>query len=161
MNQNLLFSSATILIVDDLPTNLRLLDSVLTQQGYNVLKAINGELALRASTTVDIDLILLDIMMPGLNGYEVCRRLKSEPKTAKIPVIFLSALNEGFDRLKAFEVGGVDYINKPLVIDELLVKVQTYLSLRVAGKEIMLLDRRIEELTQAREDQIKYAKNQM
>ncbi|GET39634.1 putative bifunctional diguanylate cyclase/phosphodiesterase [Microseira wollei] len=161
MNHNLLFSSATILIVDDLPTNLRLLDSVLTQQGYNVLKAINGELALRASTTVDIDLILLDIMMPGLNGYEVCRRLKAEPKTAKIPVIFLSALNEGFDRLKAFEVGGVDYINKPLVIDELLVKVQTYLSLRIAGKEIMLLDRRIEELTQAREEQIKYAQNQM
>ncbi len=161
MTHNLLFSSATILIVDDLPTNLRLLDSVLTQQGYNVLKAISGELALRASTTIDIDLILMDIMMPGLNGYEVCRRLKSEPKTAKIPVIFLSALNEGFDKVKAFEVGGIDYINKPLVIDELLIKVQTHLSLRAAGKEIMLLDRRIEELTEAREEQINYANHQM
>jgi diguanylate cyclase (GGDEF)-like protein len=161
MNQNLLFHSANILIVDDLPTNLRLLDSVLTQQGYNVLKSINGEMALRASTTIDIDLILLDIMMPGLNGYEVCRRLKAEPKTAKIPVIFLSALNEGFDRVKAFEVGGVDYIHKPLVIDELLVKVQTYLSLRAAGKEIILLDRRIEELTKERNSGIETARNRL
>ena len=161
MNQNLLFSSANILIVDDLPTNLRLLDSVLSQQGYNVLKAISGELALRATTTVDVDLILLDIMMPGLNGYEVCRRLKAEPKTANIPVIFLSALNEGFDKVKAFEVGGIDYINKPLVIDELLVKVKTYLSLRAAGKEIMVLDRRIEELTQEREDRIEAARKKL
>ncbi len=161
MNQNLLFYSANILIVDDLPTNLRLLDSVLTQQGYNVFKAINGKLALRASTTVDIDLILLDILMPELNGYEVCRRLKAEAKTAKIPVIFLSALNEGFDRLKAFEVGGIDYINKPLVVDELLIKVQTQLSLRAAGKEIMLLDRRIEELTKKREEGIESVKNNL
>ncbi|HAX78694.1 MAG TPA: GGDEF domain-containing response regulator [Cyanobacteria bacterium UBA11372] len=161
MNQNLLFSSVNILIVDDLPTNLRLLDSLLSQQGYNVLKAINGELALRATTTVDVDLILLDIMMPGLNGYEVCRRLKAEPKTANIPVIFLSAVNESFDKVKAFEVGCIDYINKPLIIDELLVKVKTYLSLSSAGKEIMLLDRRIEELTQERDDRIEAARKKL
>ena len=158
MNQMPFPSPANILIVDDMPTNLRLLDSILTQQGYNVRNAINGKLALIGVKKTDIDLILLDVMMPEMNGYEVCKQLKADPATADIPVIFLSVLNELFDKKKAFEVGGIDYINKPFLIEELLAKVQTHVSLRMAAKEIMLLNR-IEN--QERNYQLEAAKTQL
>ncbi|WP_413161040.1 response regulator [Capilliphycus salinus ALCB114379] len=118
-----------ILIVDDLPDNLRLLSETLTERGYEVQCAINGKLALMAVQNAPPDLILLDIKMPGLDGYEVCTELKSQASTAKIPVIFLSALDDVFDKVKAFNVGGVDYITKPFQVEEVLARVENQLTI--------------------------------
>ena len=119
-----------ILIVDDQPENLRLLSSMLTNEGYDVRRAISGTLALRNVQTNPPDLILLDINMPELSGYEVCQTLKSVPKTRGIPIIFLSSSNSEEDKVQAFEVGGVDYITKPFQIREVLARVATQLKLR-------------------------------
>ncbi|MEO1300450.1 MAG: adenylate/guanylate cyclase domain-containing protein, partial [Cyanobacteria bacterium J06636_16] len=115
---------ATLLIVDDTPDNLRLLSTALSDHGYTVRSAINGALAINSAQIIKPDLILLDIMMPGLDGYEVCKRLKADPKTSDIPIIFISALNDGIDKVKAFSVGGVDYITKPVQIEEVLARIQ-------------------------------------
>ncbi len=119
-----------ILIVDDTPNNLRLLSSMLTKQGYEVRSAISGSVALMAVQTVPLDLILLDINMPKMNGYEVCQCLKADPETCEIPVIFLSALGEALDKVQAFRVGGVDYITKPFQVEEVLARVENHLMLR-------------------------------
>jgi two-component system, sensor histidine kinase and response regulator len=119
-----------ILIVDDTPNNLRLLSSMLNKQGYEVRSAISGSVALMAVRTVTLDLILLDINMPKMNGYEVCQRLKADPQTCEIPVIFLSALGEPLDKVQAFQVGGVDYITKPFQVEEVLARVENHLALR-------------------------------
>ncbi|MBD3559811.1 response regulator, partial [Planktothrix sp. FACHB-1355] len=102
-----------ILVVDDTRDNLRLLSAMLTEKGYVVRKALNGQMALTACQTVLPDLILLDVMMPGMDGYEVCQKLKANEKTRDIPVIFISALNDVLDKVKAFDVGSADYITKP------------------------------------------------
>lgn len=121
-------SAADILIVDDTPNNLRLLSVMLTENGYKVRKAINGERALQAVRAIPPDLILLDIKMPDMDGYEVCRQLKQDGATCAIPVIFLSALDDVFDKVAAFEAGGVDYITKPFQIQEVLVRIHTHLN---------------------------------
>jgi PAS domain S-box-containing protein len=120
---------ATVLVVDDTPDNLRLLSTALSQHGYTVRSAINGALALSSAQVIKPDLILLDIMMPGLNGYEVCERLKANPQTSDIPIIFLSALDDAFDKVKAFGIGGADYITKPFQIEEVLVRIEHQLKL--------------------------------
>jgi Response regulator containing a CheY-like receiver domain and a GGDEF domain len=107
-----------ILVVDDVPENLQLLSTILTEQGYEVRRVINGKLALSVAHSDPPDLILLDIMMPDLNGYEVCQQLKASETTREIPVIFLSALNDVLDKVKAFSVGGADYITKPVQAQE-------------------------------------------
>jgi len=119
-----------ILIVDDMPDNLRLLSIMLGSHGYQVRKAINGQLALQAAQISPPDLILLDINMPKMNGYEVCEKLKLSEKTKDIPVIFISALDDVLEKVKAFQVGGVDYITKPFQVEEVLARVQNQLSLR-------------------------------
>jgi two-component system, sensor histidine kinase and response regulator len=119
-----------ILIVDDTPNNLRLLSSMLTKQGYEVRSAISGSVALMAVRTVPLDLILLDINMPKMNGYEVCQQLKASPQTCDIPIVFLSALGEPLDKVQAFQVGGVDYITKPFQVEEVLARVENHLTLR-------------------------------
>ncbi|MBO0349181.1 response regulator [Phormidium pseudopriestleyi FRX01] len=119
-----------ILVVDDTPDNLRLLSSVLSDNGYRVCKALKGDMALTACKNALPDLILLDVMMPGMDGYEVCKCLKQQETTRQIPVIFLSALNDVEDKVKAFEAGGVDYISKPFQEAEVLSRVQTHLKLR-------------------------------
>jgi adenylate cyclase len=101
---------------------------MLTQQGYQVRKAINGQIALKGAQMAPPDLILLDINMPEMNGYEVCQKLKSLPETGKIPVIFISALDEALDKVKAFEVGGVDYITKPFQVAEVLARIENQLN---------------------------------
>lgn len=121
---------ANILIVDDTPENLRLLSTALTQRGYKVRNAINGSLALIGATEDPPDLILLDIKMPDLDGYEVCMRLKERDATRSIPVIFLSSLIEVFDKVRAFEVGGVDYITKPFQIEEVVARIENQLTIR-------------------------------
>lgn len=125
-----------ILVVDDTPENLRLLSTMLTHRGYAPRCVINGQMALRACNSNPPDLILLDIMMPEMNGYEVCQHLKSEPKTREIPVIFISAKDEVFDKVNAFAVGGVDYISKPFQFEEVLARIESHLTLRNLQKEL-------------------------
>jgi len=119
-----------ILVIDDKPENLRLLSIMLERQGYEVRKAINGKLGLRAAQTISPDIILLDISMPDLDGYQVCKILKADPNTCKIPVIFISAFGEVLDKVRAFKVGGCDYITKPFQIEEVFVRIENQLSIR-------------------------------
>lgn len=121
--------TADILIVDDTPANLRLLSDMLQTQGYGVRKAINGTMALKAVRSLPPDLILLDINLPDMNGYQVCEALKQESAFQPIPVIFLSALSEVEDKVKAFGSGGADYITKPFVLEEVLARVEHHLEL--------------------------------
>lgn len=127
---------ATVIIVDDNPKNLQLLGTVLKEQGFNVGVARNGPEALKSVPQVLPDLILLDIMMPGIDGYEVCRRLKESSLTAHIPVIFLTARTESEDIVKGFELGAVDYIVKPFNMKELLVRVNTHIELEFARRKL-------------------------
>ena len=124
-----------ILIVDDTPDNLSVLRQLLTDRGYVVRPALSGEVALKAVKNQTPDLILLDIMMPGMDGYEVCSILKADEKTAHIPIIFISALTEVDEILKAFQTGGVDYITKPFRTEEVLARVNTHLELQNAISE--------------------------
>lgn len=120
----------SIMVVDDSPENLILLREILDGSGKKVLALPNGKMALKAAERNPPDLILLDINMPGMNGYEVCEELKQQPNLREIPVIFLSALNATEDKLKAFHAGGVDYITKPFHIEEVQARVETHLQLR-------------------------------
>ena len=118
-----------ILVVDDTPQNLHLLVDILTKYDYKVRPVPNGKLALSAAEINPPDLILLDIMMPDLDGYQVCKELKSNSKTKDIPIIFISAISEPVDKVKAFAMGGVDYITKPFQMHEVLIRVRHQLSL--------------------------------
>ena len=121
--------AADILIVDDVPTNLKILSSMLKKQGHNVRPVPNGKLALQAAERQPPDLILLDINMPEMDGYEVCENLKANDALRDIPVIFISALSETLDKIKAFSVGGVDYVTKPFQFEEVEARVETHLKL--------------------------------
>jgi len=123
-------SKETILIVDDTPANLHFLDELLTERGYRTRLVPNGGRALSSIRSAVPDLILLDIMMPGMDGYEVCEALKADELAHDIPVIFISALDEVFDKVKAFSSGGVDYVTKPIQPEEVLVRIETHLDLR-------------------------------
>jgi signal transduction histidine kinase len=130
-------SKESILIVDDTPANLQLLAQMLSEQGYKVRMAQDGTMALLSVESSPPDLILLDIMMPELNGYEVCSKLKASSFTKDIPIIFISALNEVFDKVKAFEVGGVDYITKPFQAQEVLARVEHQLHIRRLTQQLL------------------------
>ena len=119
-----------ILVVDDTPANLHLLVALLSDKGYRVRPVNSGELALKTAQANLPDLILLDVAMPGIDGYEVCRRLKAQPKTRDIPVIFISAHDASEDKLRAFEMGGVDYVSKPFQVEEVLARVTAHLTIR-------------------------------
>ncbi|MEG4343648.1 response regulator [Microcoleus sp. A003_D6] len=120
---------ANILVVDDTPENLRLLAGILSEKGYQVRPVPNGKLALSAAQKIPPDLVLLDIMMPEMDGYEVCQRLKESEATKDIPVIFISAINDVMDKVKAFAVGGVDFITKPFQVEEVLARIETHLKI--------------------------------
>jgi len=136
MNAIVDISISNILVVDDTPANLRLLIGILGNVGYKVRPATNGQRALSAIEKESPDIILLDIMMPDMNGYEVCEYLKANEKTRDIPVIFISALTETFDKVKAFTVGGVDYITKPFQAEEVLARVETHLKLHELQRQL-------------------------
>ena len=136
---------ATILVVDDTDLNLQLFVRVLTKHGYRVVPASNGELALVAIQNELPDLILLDIMMPQVDGYEVCRQLKADERTNDIPVIFISALDEVFDKMTAFSVGGVDYITKPFQAEEVLARINTHLSLKQMRQTLLEQNQQLQE----------------
>jgi CheY-like chemotaxis protein len=121
---------ATILVVDDLPENIGLLSRLLTSRGYTVRGAPDGESALKLAREAPPDLILLDITMPGLSGYEVAAQLKEDPRLAEIPVIFVSALEETVDKVRAFAAGGVDYVAKPFQFDEVEARIGAHLKIR-------------------------------
>jgi class 3 adenylate cyclase len=125
-----------ILIVDDSPESLSLLSSMLSGEGYSVRAAISGAMALMTAAAEPPDIVLLDVSMPEMDGYEVCRRLKAEPRTAGVPVIFLSALHELGDKVMAFEVGGVDYVTKPCHLQEVLARVGTQVLLHRQRQEL-------------------------
>jgi DNA-binding response OmpR family regulator len=161
-------TNARIMVVDDTPQNLTLLQDMLRKHGYQVFILPDGDMALKAAARNPPDLFLLDIRMPGLDGYEVCARLKEDRSTAEIPIIFLSALNETEDKVKAFRAGGVDYITKPFQSEEVEARVRTHLKLRELQRELnernlnleSLVSRRTRELDEAYErlsllDQIK------
>ena len=128
--------SGKILIVDDHPSNLKLLHTYLKSAGFEVLVAEDGISGIEAVKCSQPELILLDVMMPKLDGFEVCYRLKGDPATRDIPVIFLTALSETVNKLKGFEVGGVDYITQPIEHEELVARVKTHLALRKMRQQL-------------------------
>ncbi|MBI4781747.1 MAG: response regulator [Oscillatoriophycideae cyanobacterium NC_groundwater_1537_Pr4_S-0.65um_50_18] len=136
-----------ILLVDDTPNNIRLLSAMLIDQGYEVRRVINGQMALKTAQASPPDLILLDIKMPDMNGYEVCQRLKAAIETKDIPVIFISALDEVLDKVKAFAVGGVDYITKPFSEEEVFARVENVLT-------VQRLQRRLQEQNESLDQEI-------
>ena len=139
------------MVVDDTPDNLRVLVGMLGERGYKVRPVPNGPLAISASLASPPDLIFLDINMPDMNGYEVCDRLKANPITRDIPIIFLTALGEWQDKDRAFSVGGVDYVTKPFKFEEVLARMRTHLSLRRMSRDLQemneTLERRVEQRT--------------
>jgi signal transduction histidine kinase len=135
-----------LLIVDDSPTNLQLLAGLLRQHGFIVRPVLSGELALQAARHEAPDLILLDINMPKMNGFEVCERLKADAGLKDIPVIFVSALDEVIDRIRAFGVGGVDYVTKPFQFEEVEARVRTHVALRRQQRQVTESYNRLAEL---------------
>ncbi|BAY13729.1 hybrid sensor histidine kinase/response regulator [Calothrix sp. NIES-2098] len=151
-----------ILVVDDTPNNLRLLSAMLTAQGYEVRKALNGKLALTACRMVLPDVILLDINMPEMDGYQVCQQLKNDKITADVPVIFISALDDVLDKVKAFDVGGADYITKPFHGAEVILRIENQINLRLFQIKLqeknLLLEEALESLKAAQVQQIQNEK---
>ena len=134
-------SRGNVLIVDDTPANLTLLARMLGDRGYRVRPVPSGKLALKAAASDPPDLVLLDISMPEMDGFEVCRLMKEDARLHDVPVIFLSALTETEGKVKAFHRGGVDYITKPFQIEEVEARVETHLSLRRTQAELCLVGR--------------------
>jgi DNA-binding response OmpR family regulator len=139
----------TILIVDDSPTNLGVLFDYLRNSGFKVLVAEDGEGALQRAGYAQPDIILLDVLMPGLDGLETCRRLKENEKTKDIPVIFMTALSDTVDKVKGFESGAVDYVTKPVEVEEVLARIQTHLTLRNLQKQLQIANDTLTEKVQA------------
>jgi len=149
------------MIVDDNPANLRLLGDMLLQQGHEVRSFPRGRLALASALRKSPDLILLDINMPEMNGYEVCEQLKSTGEFAEIPVIFLSALNETQDKVKAFRSGAVDYISKPFQFEEVHARVETHLKLHELRRALKLQNEQLEETVAARTRELAQANERL
>jgi sigma-B regulation protein RsbU (phosphoserine phosphatase) len=155
-------SNGNILIVDDTPVNLRLLSQMLAEQGYHVRPVPNGPLALAAARAEPPDLILLDIRMPEMDGYQVCERLKADAQTRDIPIIFVSALDATQDKVKAFSAGGVDYVTKPFRTEEVLARVGTHLALRALHEQLLEANARMAaELALAGEVQASFLPRQV
>lgn len=143
-----------ILIADDTLNDLKLLSEFLSDNNYGVRSVTNGTLALASVRKAQPDLILLDITMPDLSGYEVCRQLKQDPKTEEIPVIFISALHEPLDRIKAFTAGGVDYITKPYDIGEVLARIECQLARHFTLNQIQKFNNQLEQRVKERTTQL-------
>ena len=139
-----------ILIVDDTPENVLLLVRMLTERGYKPRSVLSGKLALQAARTEPPDLILLDITMPEMDGYEVCAQFKADAALKEIPVIFISVLNETIDKVRAFRVGGVDYVTKPFQFEEVYARVQTHLRIRSLQRQLSDQNENLERLVAER-----------
>lgn len=139
-------SQYTILVVEDNATNMRLLIELLLDDGYQVEAAVNGLEALEMAQAMLPDLVLLDVMMPGLNGYEVCEKLQKNPQTQGIPIIFITAIAQVAEKIKAFELGAVDYITKPFNTREVMVRLKVHL---IRRSQHQYLEQKISILEQA------------
>lgn len=126
----------TILVIDDTPANLGVLFTGLRNAGYKVLLNENGEAALETAVKAKPDLIILDVMMPGADGFQVCRRLKADPRTRDIPIIFMTALTDPVDEAKGLNLGAVDYITKPIKVEVVLARLNTHLTLRKTQRDL-------------------------
>src|SRR5688500_5346717 len=140
----------TILIVDDTPANLHLLVKMLEPEGYLVRPTTNGEFGLGFARSTQPDLILLDIKMPKMSGYDVCKQLKADDRTRDIPVIFISAMDQALEKAEAFAVGGVDYITRPFQTEEVLARVRTHLALSQLQKALSIQNERLEQRVEER-----------
>jgi two-component system, sensor histidine kinase and response regulator len=147
-----------VLVVDDTPVNINVLFETLERRGYKVLVASNGETALERARLGSPDVILLDVMMPGIDGFETCRRLKADDRTRDIPVVFMTALAETVDKLKGFELGAVDYITKPFYSEEVGARVDTHITLRRLRQELERHNVELEEIVEERTRELKRAK---
>ena len=154
-------TKADILVIDDTPFNLRLLSSMLVEEGYDVRQALSGEMALIAIHGALPDLILLDIVMPEMDGITLCKTLKANPQTASVPVIFLSALSDDLDKAKAFRVGGADYISKPFQLAEVLLRVQNQLALRAAEMRMQTFNLQLKERVKERTHQLELVNREL
>jgi len=149
----------TILIVDDLPMNLEVLFEFLSGVGFEVNVAVDGESAIQQARYIpQPDLILLDVMMPGMDGFETCRRLKSEEQLQAIPVIFMTALTDTVDKVRGFSLGAVDYITKPLQHEEVLARVKTHLSLKNLQKQLQSQNEQLQILTERLQSELYLAR---
>ena len=145
-------TGASILIVDDIPTNLNILRKALEPEGYDISVAPNGEVALKIATRASLDLILLDVVMPGIDGFETCRQLKQNESTQDIPVIFVTAARDETESIvEGFRVGGVDYITRPVEKEELLVRVKTHLKINRLTKKLLQKNRELQQEITKRE----------
>ena len=144
-----IFNGYIVLIIDDNPTNLGVVVDYLEESGLKIITAKNGEMGIKRAHFAKPDIILLDVMMPGINGFETCRRLKADETTTDIPVIFMTALDNTEDKVKGFEMGGIDYVTKPIQHEEVLARLTTHLSIRDLNKS---LNAKIEELTQTHKE---------
>ncbi|MCC3586391.1 response regulator [Microcoleus sp. PH2017_30_WIL_O_A] len=157
MSVNSMSADKTILVVDDTPSNLQVLFDVLSEHDYRVAIAKNGETALQRIQLSQPDLILLDVMMPGIDGFETCKQLKANPDTRDIPVVFMTALSDSVDKIKGLSLGAVDYITKPIQCEEVLARIQVHLQLRNATG---IMEQRTKELNEALEN-LKQAKTHL
>ncbi len=147
-------NEAEILVVDDMPANVEMVSMMLKHKGYKVRTALGGKLALQAVKENLPDLILMDINMPGMDGYEVCERLKSDDRAKEIPVIFISSLSETGDKVRAFQSGGVDYVEKPFRFEEVFARIETHIKIRRLQCELSLHTQHLEELVNERTGQL-------
>ena len=150
LDQNESEKSALILIVDDIPKNIQLLGNILANNGYNVAVATSGKQALSILHKRMPDLVLLDIMMPEINGFEVCQRIKENEAFKEIPVVFLTAKHDVDDKVRGFEVGGADYITKPFETAEVLARVQMQLQLKAARDLVVRYNEELEKIIEVR-----------
>jgi DNA-binding response OmpR family regulator len=153
--------SADIMVVDDTPANLRLLEEILRDGGYRVRAFSRGREALEAAAQKPPDLVMLDVNMPELNGYETCERFKADPWLSSIPIIFISAFSEVLDKVKAFQSGGVDYVTKPFHGAEVLARLETHLKLHRFQRELEAQNAHLEELVHKRTRELADAKGRL
>jgi len=144
--------SGTVLVVDDTPGNLRVLVDSLSSRGLNILVATDGTSAIERAVYSQPDLILLDVIMPGIDGFETCRIFKERPETTDIPVIFMTALSDTSQKVKAFEVGAVDYVTKPFEEEELIARVDAHLTIRRLQDDLMRRNTQLEDLNQLKNE---------
>jgi len=144
--------SGTVLVVDDTPGNLRVLVDSLSNRGLNILVATDGTSAIERAVYSQPDLILLDVIMPGIDGFETCRIFKEKPETTDIPVIFMTALSDTSQKIKAFEVGAVDYVTKPFEEEELIARVDAHLTIRRLQDDLMRRNTQLEDLNQLKNE---------
>jgi DNA-binding response OmpR family regulator len=147
-----------ILVVDDIKDNVHFLMDTLKTEGYSVRPALSGSAALTIIENETPDLILLDIMMPVMNGYEVCEKVRGNKKNRNVPIIFLSALDDVSDKLKGFQVGGIDYITKPFMAEEVLARVRAHLSIKRMQEELTEQNTRLQEMNEELQRALKEVK---